>query len=190
MVSRSVQAIRPAPKIDVTDKFISQGDESADVRKATYEESIGWYEGITSDMFSRLGAYKNLKGGFWEAALFFCLKASAFKKSGKFTYFGRARSMSQPIPSTITDCSPDGVSNTLVGDVALKKVIDSRPFRIGIDRCPATDRIFLLGVDWRPVRVKTMSLIKLPIAAFRVRSDSSCRRREPYRLPAGKTDLD
>ena len=41
-----------AEKIDVTDKFISQGDESADVRKATYEESIGWYEGITTDMFS------------------------------------------------------------------------------------------------------------------------------------------
>ena len=41
-----------AEKIDVTDKFISQGNESADVRKATYEESIGWYEGITTDMFS------------------------------------------------------------------------------------------------------------------------------------------
>ena len=41
-----------AEKIDVTDKFVSQGDESSDVRKATYEESIGWYEGITTDMFS------------------------------------------------------------------------------------------------------------------------------------------
>ena len=39
-------------KIDVVDKFVSQGGESADVRKATYEESIGWYNGITSDMFS------------------------------------------------------------------------------------------------------------------------------------------
>jgi NADPH-dependent 2,4-dienoyl-CoA reductase/sulfur reductase-like enzyme len=39
-------------KIDVVDKFISQGDESAETRKATYEESLGWYEGITSDMFS------------------------------------------------------------------------------------------------------------------------------------------
>ncbi len=39
-------------KIDVVDKFISQGGESADVRKATYEESEGWYKGITSDMFS------------------------------------------------------------------------------------------------------------------------------------------
>ena len=41
-----------AEKIDVVDKFISQGGESADVRKATYEESEGWYKGITSDMFS------------------------------------------------------------------------------------------------------------------------------------------
>ena len=39
-------------KIDVVDKFISQGGESADVRKATYVESEGWYKGITSDMFS------------------------------------------------------------------------------------------------------------------------------------------
>ena len=39
-------------KIDVVDKFVSQGDESAEVRKTTYEESIGWYNGITADMFS------------------------------------------------------------------------------------------------------------------------------------------
>ena len=39
-------------KIDVVDNFISQGNESAETRKATYEESLGWYEGITSDMFS------------------------------------------------------------------------------------------------------------------------------------------
>ena len=39
-------------KIDVVSKFVSQGNESADVRKATYQESIGWYEGITTDMFS------------------------------------------------------------------------------------------------------------------------------------------
>ena len=39
-------------KIDVVSKFVSQGDESADVRKATYQESFGWYEGITTDMFS------------------------------------------------------------------------------------------------------------------------------------------
>jgi len=39
-------------KIDVVDKFISQGDEDAALRKTTYEESIGWYNGITADMFS------------------------------------------------------------------------------------------------------------------------------------------
>jgi NADPH-dependent 2,4-dienoyl-CoA reductase/sulfur reductase-like enzyme len=41
-----------AEKIDVTSKFVSKTGESAELRKATYEESIGWYEGITSDMFS------------------------------------------------------------------------------------------------------------------------------------------
>ena len=39
-------------KIDVVDKFVSKTKESADLRKTTYEESIGWYDGITSDMFS------------------------------------------------------------------------------------------------------------------------------------------
>lgn len=39
-------------KIEVVDKFISQTGETAEVRKTTYEESIGWYEGITADMFS------------------------------------------------------------------------------------------------------------------------------------------
>jgi NADPH-dependent 2,4-dienoyl-CoA reductase/sulfur reductase-like enzyme len=39
-------------KIDVVDKFVSQTGESTDLRKTTYEESIGWYDGITSDMFS------------------------------------------------------------------------------------------------------------------------------------------
>lgn len=38
--------------IDVTSKFVSKTGEDAEIRKATYEESIGWYEGITSDMFS------------------------------------------------------------------------------------------------------------------------------------------
>ena len=41
-----------AEKIDVVDKFVSQSGESDDVRKQTYEESIGWYNGITADMFS------------------------------------------------------------------------------------------------------------------------------------------
>ena len=38
-------------KIAKTDGFISQTGESAEVRKATYEESIGWYAAISADMF-------------------------------------------------------------------------------------------------------------------------------------------
>ncbi|MFP7675359.1 FCSD flavin-binding domain-containing protein [Marivita sp. S0852] len=38
-------------KIAKVDGFISQTGEDADLRRATFEESIGWYEGITSDMF-------------------------------------------------------------------------------------------------------------------------------------------
>lgn len=37
-------------KIAKIDGFISATGETADVRKATYEESEGWYTGITSDM--------------------------------------------------------------------------------------------------------------------------------------------
>ena len=40
-----------AEKIAKVDGFISQIGESANLRKATYEESVGWYAGITSDMF-------------------------------------------------------------------------------------------------------------------------------------------
>ena len=39
-------------KIAKVDGFISATGESADVRRATYEESEGWYTGITADMFS------------------------------------------------------------------------------------------------------------------------------------------
>ncbi len=39
-------------KIDKTSGFISKKGEDGDLRKATYEESLGWYSGITSDMFS------------------------------------------------------------------------------------------------------------------------------------------
>ena len=39
-------------KITKTDGFISQTGESAELRKATYEESLGWYAAITGDMFS------------------------------------------------------------------------------------------------------------------------------------------
>ena len=38
-------------KIAKVDGFISATGESADVRRATYEESEGWYSGITADMF-------------------------------------------------------------------------------------------------------------------------------------------
>lgn len=38
-------------KIAKTSGFISQVGEDANLRKQTYEESIGWYNGITSDMF-------------------------------------------------------------------------------------------------------------------------------------------
>ncbi|MEM8581821.1 MAG: FCSD flavin-binding domain-containing protein, partial [Pseudomonadota bacterium] len=38
-------------KIARTSGFISETGEDAALRKATYEESLGWYAGITSDMF-------------------------------------------------------------------------------------------------------------------------------------------
>ena len=38
-------------KIAATANFISQTGEDEGVRKATYEESEGWYKGITADMF-------------------------------------------------------------------------------------------------------------------------------------------
>ena len=38
-------------KIASVDSFVSQTGEDAALRKATYEESEGWYAGITSDMF-------------------------------------------------------------------------------------------------------------------------------------------
>lgn len=38
-------------KIESTSKFISTNDEDEAMRKATFEESLGWYSGITSDIF-------------------------------------------------------------------------------------------------------------------------------------------
>lgn len=38
-------------QIASTSSFISQTGEDAATRKATYEESVGWYAGITADMF-------------------------------------------------------------------------------------------------------------------------------------------
>lgn len=40
-----------AEKIEPTDEFISQTGETAELRKRTYEESVGWYAGITKDIF-------------------------------------------------------------------------------------------------------------------------------------------
>ena len=40
-----------AESIEATDKFISATGEAPDLRKKTYEESIGWYEGIITDIF-------------------------------------------------------------------------------------------------------------------------------------------
>ena len=39
-------------KIASVSSFISQTGEDADLRKVTFEESVGWYAGITADMFS------------------------------------------------------------------------------------------------------------------------------------------
>jgi len=45
-------AYEPTPeKIASVSNFISQTGEDAALRKATYEESLGWYAGITADMF-------------------------------------------------------------------------------------------------------------------------------------------
>lgn len=38
-------------KVEVTDKFISAVGEDAGLRAQTFQEAIGWYEGITADMF-------------------------------------------------------------------------------------------------------------------------------------------
>ncbi len=39
-------------KIDAVEEFVSKTGETAELRKATYEESEGWYTSITTDMFS------------------------------------------------------------------------------------------------------------------------------------------
>jgi hypothetical protein len=40
-----------ADKIEVTSNFISKTGETAELRKQTYEESVGWYDGISKDIF-------------------------------------------------------------------------------------------------------------------------------------------
>jgi sulfide dehydrogenase [flavocytochrome c] flavoprotein subunit len=39
-------------KIAATETFVSQKEEPAALRKQTQEENMGWYSGITADMFS------------------------------------------------------------------------------------------------------------------------------------------
>ena len=46
------QAEATDEKIASVSSFVSQTGEDAALRKQTYEESLGWYAGITADMFS------------------------------------------------------------------------------------------------------------------------------------------
>ena len=39
--------------VDVASKFISKTGEGADLRSQTYQESLGWYSAITSEMFAK-----------------------------------------------------------------------------------------------------------------------------------------
>lgn len=43
-------------KLEASGGFVSQPNEPATVRKANYEESIGWYQSITSEMFAKAAA--------------------------------------------------------------------------------------------------------------------------------------
>jgi hypothetical protein len=38
-------------KIAAVETFISKAGESADLRRQTQQENIGWYQGITADIF-------------------------------------------------------------------------------------------------------------------------------------------
>ena len=40
-------------KVDVSSKFISKVGEDAATREATYQESLGWYAGMTAEMFAK-----------------------------------------------------------------------------------------------------------------------------------------
>lgn len=40
-------------KVDVTSKFISKPGEDAELRKATYKESLDWYTAMTNEMFAK-----------------------------------------------------------------------------------------------------------------------------------------
>jgi sulfide dehydrogenase [flavocytochrome c] flavoprotein chain len=39
-------------KITASETFVSKTGETAELRKQTQEENVGWYSGITADMFS------------------------------------------------------------------------------------------------------------------------------------------
>ncbi|NDA18994.1 MAG: hypothetical protein EBZ11_06125 [Alphaproteobacteria bacterium] len=57
-------------KIDVVDKFVSQGNESSEVRKTTYEESIGWYSGLPPICSHRISAGNLKKAGHFDRLFF------------------------------------------------------------------------------------------------------------------------
>jgi hypothetical protein len=38
-------------KIKEVDGYVSQPGDTAEVRRQNYQESLGWYAGITADMF-------------------------------------------------------------------------------------------------------------------------------------------
>ena len=40
-------------KLEASGAFVSQKGEDAGVRKQNYEESVGWYAGITADIFAK-----------------------------------------------------------------------------------------------------------------------------------------
>ena len=40
-------------KLEASGPFVSQKGEDAGLRKQNYEESLGWYAGITADMFAK-----------------------------------------------------------------------------------------------------------------------------------------
>jgi NADPH-dependent 2,4-dienoyl-CoA reductase/sulfur reductase-like enzyme len=48
-------------KLNRDEGFESQAGESADVRKANFQESLGWYDGITVEMFAKPGAAPDKK---------------------------------------------------------------------------------------------------------------------------------
>ena len=49
-------------KLDPSGGFVSQKGEDAATRKQNYEESLGWYAGITADMFAKVAAAAPGKG--------------------------------------------------------------------------------------------------------------------------------